>query len=632
MGYRLRAATLAGLALTVSACGVHQATTPTATGPSTFATSVTMTANPDSISQDGASQSSIVVVARDASGAALSGLTVRLSTQVAGVAQDFGVLSARSVVTGSDGKANAVYTAPPASSLSGGTGTTVSIIASPIGTDAQTTISRGVDIRLVPPGVILPPAGTPTAAFTVSPTPVTAGVPSTFDATSSTPGTGSAAITSYSWNFGDGSQATGRSLPHTFSAQASFVVTLTVVNDRGVAASTTQTVVVAAGGSGSSPTAAFTFSPASPGVNAPVFFNATVSAPGPGHTLVSYVWTFGDGGGGSGVTVSHVYTAAGAYSVQLKVTDEIGQTNTSSGQSISVGSPPAPSSSFTFSPASPARFDQVVFDASSSSTAQGQTIVDVAWNFGDGTAVVHCPGDPSCITTNGNNRISAHTFQTAATFVINLVVTDSAGRIGSSNKSISIATGDPNVVVTASPSSPNPGTTVNFNSDGTTYFSGSLPVSFGVSFAWTFGDGGTSALRNPSHPYAAVGSYSVQLAVTDNKGRTGLGSVTVTVVAVTPPPPPTPPSASFTFGPPSPKAGVTSVLFDGSGSKNGTGTTTGLTYAWNFGDASTFGPSGTATVNHIYAAAGAYQVTLTVVDTATGLSNTSAAQTVTVVP
>jgi PKD repeat protein len=629
MGYRLRAATLAGLALAVSACGVHQATTPTATGPSTFATSVTMTANPDSISQDGASQSSIVVVARDASGAALSGLTVRLSTQVAGVAQDFGVLSARSVVTGSDGKANAVYTAPPASSLSGGTGTTVSIIASPIGTDAQTTISRGVDIRLVPPGVILPPAGTPTAAFTVSPTPVTAGVPSTFDATSSTPGTGSAAITSYSWNFGDGSQATGRSIPHTFSAQASFVVTLTVVNDRGVAASTSQTVVVAAGGSGSSPTAAFTFSPASPGVKDTVFFNATVSAAGPGHTLVSYVWTFGDGSGGSGVTVSHAYLAAGAYSVQLKVTDEIGQSNTSSGQSITVGSPPAPSSSFTFSPASPARFDQVVFDASSSSTAQGQTIVDVAWNFGDGTAVVHCPGDPSCITTNGTNRISAHTFQTAATFVINLVVTDSAGRIGSSNKSISIATGDPNVVVTASPASPTPGTTVNFNSDGTTYFSGSLPVSFGVSFAWTFGDGGSSALRNPSHVYGAVGAYSVQLAVTDNKGRTGIGTATVTVAAVTPP---TPPVASFTFGPPSPKAGVTNVLFDGSGSKNGTGTTTGLTYAWNFGDASTFGPSGASSVNHTYAAAGAYQVTLTVVDTATGLSNTSAAQTVTVVP
>ena len=34
-----------------------------------------------------------------------------------------------------------------------------------------------------------------------------------------------------------------------------------------------------------------------------------------------------------------------------------------------------------------------------------------------------------------------------------------------------------------------------------------------ASWAWDFGDGNTSALQNPLHNYAAVGSYSVTLTV-----------------------------------------------------------------------------------------------------------------------
>ena len=37
---------------------------------------------------------------------------------------------------------------------------------------------------------------------------------------------------------------------------------------------------------------------------------------------------------------------------------------------------------------------------------------------------------------------------------------------------------------------------------------------------WTFGDGGTSTLANPSHTYAAAGSYTATLTVTDDNGAT----------------------------------------------------------------------------------------------------------------
>ena len=50
-----------------------------------------------------------------------------------------------------------------------------------------------------------------------------------------------------------------------------------------------------------------------------------------------------------------------------------------------------------------------------------------------------------------------------------------------------------------------------------------------VSQAWSFGDGSTSSLTNPSHTYTSSGSYSVTLTVTDNDGATGTITKTVTV-------------------------------------------------------------------------------------------------------
>ncbi|MFN7975006.1 MAG: PKD domain-containing protein [Acidobacteriota bacterium] len=52
-----------------------------------------------------------------------------------------------------------------------------------------------------------------------------------------------------------------------------------------------------------------------------------------------------------------------------------------------------------------------------------------------------------------------------------------------------------------------------------------------TAWSWTFGDGGTSAVQNPSHAYLAPGSYDVALAVTGPGGsdtRTKLGYITVT--------------------------------------------------------------------------------------------------------
>ncbi|WP_242112103.1 PKD domain-containing protein [Luteimonas aquatica] len=50
-----------------------------------------------------------------------------------------------------------------------------------------------------------------------------------------------------------------------------------------------------------------------------------------------------------------------------------------------------------------------------------------------------------------------------------------------------------------------------------------------ASRSWNFGDGGTAATANPSHTYAAAGSYTVSLTVTDNGGATATSTQTVSL-------------------------------------------------------------------------------------------------------
>jgi hypothetical protein len=327
-----------------AACKVHGDKMPPLAGPSEFATSITVTATPDSIPQDGASQASIAVTARDPNGKGIAALSLRLGMAVNGSVQDYGILSARTILTASDGRATAIYTAPPPPpSLAGGTGNFVTISVTPIGSNYQTANSISAELRLVPPGVVLPAAGTPTPKFTL-PTPVLAGVPTTFDASSSCAteaACGSTAgIVSFAWNFGDGTFGTGQSTTHTFAATGTYPVRLTVTNDRTVSASASQTVVVTAT---ESPKALFRFSPTEPTPGTDVTFNASASTAAPGRTLVQFVWDFGDGVHEvSGAVTHHLYPNAGTYTVVLTVFDDIGQKHTLDTTTVPVKVPTVP--------------------------------------------------------------------------------------------------------------------------------------------------------------------------------------------------------------------------------------------------------------------------------------------------
>jgi PKD repeat protein len=85
-----------------------------------------------------------------------------------------------------------------------------------------------------------PPANTPPhSAFTIS----SGGRAVTVDGSASWDSDGT--VTSYAWDFGDGAVATGATASHVYAADSTYRVTLTVTDDKGATASTTQSVTVA---------------------------------------------------------------------------------------------------------------------------------------------------------------------------------------------------------------------------------------------------------------------------------------------------------------------------------------------------------------------------------------------------
>jgi hypothetical protein len=220
---------LAGLAF-VTGCTIHETETPPLTGPSEFAQSVTVTATPDSIALNG-QQSSVVVQAFDATGSAAANVSLRLEVYPFGC----GALSRATAVTGSDGRATAVFTAPslplPMPECSGfSPGDEVLVAATPIGSNYQTARTSFATIQLVMPTVIAAPGG-PTPNFSFNPLSPKANAVVTFNGSTSTAGPGRTLV-GYQWDFGDGTLKSGPIVTHDFVA-GTYLVVLTVTDDIG---------------------------------------------------------------------------------------------------------------------------------------------------------------------------------------------------------------------------------------------------------------------------------------------------------------------------------------------------------------------------------------------------------------
>ena len=115
------------------------------------------------------------------------------------------------------------------------------------------------------------------------------------------------------------------------------------------------------------------------------------------------------------------------------------------------------------------------------------------------------------------------------------VVASYEGTAAASTVTIADAPNQPPVAVVNGPYAGTAGTAIAFSSAGSRDADGTI-----VSYAWTFGDGTTSAQANPSKTFSSAGAYTVTLTVTDDDGATSSSSTTATIAAAN-----TPPTVSF---------------------------------------------------------------------------------------
>jgi PKD repeat protein len=340
------------------------------------------------------------------------------------------------------------------------------------------------------------------------------------------------------------------------------------------------------------PSASFIATPNPVLVGESISFDSSNSSDPDAGNVLSFSWNFGDGNTSSEASPSHIFESAGSFDVILTVSDNLGLTSTPFQISIAVNEQTqnnAPSADFSVS-ANPTEVgDSVAFDSSASGDPDSGDTLSFNWDFDDGTS--------------SQIEQPTHSYDTAGTYTVSLVVTDNHG-LSSNPFSMDIVVENtntnnpPTANFSASGNPVDAGETINFDSSGS--FD---PEGDSLTYAWNFGDGNASQLQQPSHSYDDSGTYDVSLVVTDTGGLSSSPfqiGITVTNNA---------PIASFSVTP-NPVEINTTVTFNSDNSADpDVGDT--LTYSWQFGDGDT---SQERSPTHSYTTEGTFVAGLTVTD------------------
>lgn len=453
------------------------------------------------------------------------------------------------------------------------------------------------------------------------------GETSTFDASASVDPDGT--IVSYAWDFGDGNNASGQVVNHSYVNSGLYTVTLTVTDNNGRSSSLSQQYDIRF-----IPIATFTYSPGFPNwpaVGDLVSFDSTGSGDPDGATA-SYEWDFDANGSidSTNPNASFAYQAPGVYFPLLTVRSN--NRFRSRNQAIRIGLQDL-NAQFSFS-ANPSTSTAVQFDASSSTADPLEPITRYEWDFNNDGNIDSTLINPS------------FAFNQAGNYLVKLSVFDRHGYLSTRTRTVTVtgAAQQPQLVA--------PTANFSFNvSDKTVSFTDQSTDSDGTisSRNWDFGDGNSSTQTSPNHTYTNAGTYTVRLTVTDNDNQSHFveKQVTATEPASTPNPSPSPnpspnpnpnpspnpsPSPNPTPSPApdpeeeeepvnqAPQASFTlpvqaligeQINFDASQSFDSDGSI--VSYAWDF-DANGSIDSRLSQAQFSYQEPGNYAVTLTVVD------------------
>ena len=331
----------------------------------------------------------------------------------------------------------------------------------------------------------------PNAWFFTSSTTVCPGQPVDF-----TNWSGNGAST-YDWDFGDGNTSTDVSPSHSFTIAATYTVELIAYN---LCSSDTYTFDITV-----DPTLVPTvFSSVTPNTVCPGIDQNFSSFPS--VDVISYLWDFDDGSNSLQQNPTYAYSSSGIYNVSVTVTNFCGNTATTViAATADVNATPNVSwsySPFGICPGTIVSFQNYSSDADS-----------VIWDFDDGVT--------------SNEVEPTHSFGALGSYDVKLVVYNSCGNADSLNQTVT-------VVDNAAPFAGfwyqpwsigcygSIFTFMNFSSDTT-------------NCVWTFGDGDSSFVSNPTHAFAIIGSYTVTLKVTNSCGLISYWSETITVADNIPP-------------------------------------------------------------------------------------------------
>ncbi len=381
-----------------------------------------------------------------------------------------------------------------------------------------------------------------------SPATICAGVPFSITNTSSPAPSGA------TWNFGDGNFSVSLNPVKTYYTPGNYTVTLNsnfgACND--VA---TQSIQVLA-----RPAANFSGTNTS-SCQPPLTTSFTQTVSG----AVGFKWLFGDGSTSTDPNPQHTYTSPGEYDVTLIATNAIGCSDTIKKINfVRVKLPVVSLSNVPQQGCAPYKFSPgyLIYNGS---------IEKWEWDFGDGgTATEEHP---------------EHTYTTAGTYTLKLKYTTTDGCTGDVTILSAVKVGNKPVVnFIGLPPDVCAFRTVSFTDQST----GPQPDQW----IWSFGDGGSSFLQNPSHLYQDTGYFTVKLIVGSNGCTDTLIKTNYIHIK--------PPIARF-YAVQSCNAKLSVNFTDNSIGAN--------SWSWNFGDGST---STDRNPVHQFAQKGTYNVSLTV--------------------
>jgi gliding motility-associated-like protein len=382
----------------------------------------------------------------------------------------------------------------------------------------------------------------------------------------STPGSGS--ITSYLWDFGDGTTANQAAPAHAYSQPGYYSVSLTVQNSGGCSnkAGVARYLRVV---DGIQPN--FVFNQSSASCVAPFTGTLLNQTAGPG--TLTYNWTIANGATPANSTATSpaiTFPSDGTYNVTLQVSSTFGcsaqitDTLKLSDNSAVINGPT------TVCVNTPATF----------SNGSTPTPPSFTWTFGDGTTS-NAPSPAKTFTTTGPSSVT--------------LVNKYAGCTTTATEPITVINPPTPAFTATNTSSCKAPLTVSFTDHSTPTPS---------TWLWDFGDGQTSPAQNPSHTYTTTGTFSVTLTI-KGAGSSCPGSTTLTSLVTIQAP-------TVTIG------GTLAACTKGTGSLSiispvaNVNAPDGVSgYAWN-APSSNEGSSSSATPTFTYNTAGTYTINLTV--------------------